>query len=67
MFWAVPLSTKQKSFDFYYNFIDFRGARVSVILAQLKLVSVKRMERKLYEIGAIHFLQIKTRLQKFLV
>jgi len=25
MFWVVPLSSKQKNFDFYYNFLDLEG------------------------------------------
>lgn len=47
MFWAIPLSTKQKSFDFYFNF-QFNGQPASAILAQLKLLSVKRLRRKMY-------------------
>ena len=44
MFWCIPLSTKQKSFDFYFNFTDPNNEKVSVILAQLKLISVKRLK-----------------------
>ncbi|MEK7538643.1 MAG: HIT domain-containing protein [Patescibacteria group bacterium] len=49
MFWAIPLSTTQKSLDFYYNFIDPNQNSVSAIIAQLKLVSLKRLKRKLYD------------------
>lgn len=48
MFWVVPLSTKQKSFDFYFNFTDLDNNNVSVILAQMRLVSVKRFIRDMY-------------------
>lgn len=48
MFWAIPLSTKQKSFDFYFNF-QFNGRPASAILAQLRLMSVKRLRRKIYD------------------
>ena len=58
MMWIIPLSNKQKNFDFYFNFIDPRGNKVSVILAQLKLVSVKRFKRKMYEISDDLFLEI---------
>ena len=51
MFWSVPLSTRQKKFDFYYNFIDVNNNKVSVILAQLKLISIKRLKRKLYDLS----------------
>lgn len=66
MFWSTPLSTKQKPFDFYFNFTDPQKEEVSVILAQLKLMSVKRLRRKLYEIDSTMLLQIKAKLQEFL-
>ena len=66
MFWCASLSTKQKEFDFYYNFTDPNGKKVSVILAQLKLVSVKRLKRKLYDISNSDLGEIKGKLRKFL-
>ncbi|MDP4000814.1 MAG: type II toxin-antitoxin system PemK/MazF family toxin [bacterium] len=66
MFWMVPLSTKQKSLDFYYNFTDPSSRKVSVILAQLRLVSIKRFKRKMYELSAGDFSKIKLRLKDFL-
>ena len=66
MFWCASLSTKQKKFDFYYNFTDPNGEKVSVILAQLKLVSVKRLKRKLYEIQSGSFKEIRMKLRAFL-
>ena len=66
MFWCASLSTKQKKFDFYYNFTDPNGEKVSVILAQLKLVSVKRLKRKIYDISKGNLKEIKEKLKKFL-
>lgn len=66
MFWVVPLSTKQKDFDFYFNYTDPNGQKVSAILAQMKLLSVKRIERKLYDILNEPFDEIKQRLKSFL-
>ena len=66
MFWCVPLSTKQKQFDFYFNFTDPNGQKVSVILAQLKLMSVKRLKRKLYEIESDVLSRMKEKLREFL-
>lgn len=66
MFWVAPLSTKQKELDFYYNFTDGSGAPVSVILAQMRLVSVKRFERFLYKLDAEHFERIIAKLMLFL-
>lgn len=45
MVWGVPLSTKQKKQDFYYNFTDIFGREVSIIAAQLKLLSTHRCVR----------------------
>ena len=52
---------------FYFNFTDIHEQNVSVILAQMKLVSVHRLRRKLYEIPPETFLQIKEKLQSFLI
>lgn len=67
MFWCASLSTKQKKFDFYYNFTDPNGEKVSIILAQLKLVSVKRLKRKLYDISNIDLGKVRDKLREFLV
>lgn len=66
MFWAVPLSTKQKDFDFYFNYTDQNEQKVSAILAQMKLISVKRLKRKLYDIDAEILEQIRQKLRSFL-
>ena len=66
MFWAVPLSTKQKNLNFYYNYIDPDGLSASAIIAQLRLISVKRLDRKMYELGKEDFLEIKERIRKFI-
>ena len=66
MFWVVPLSTKQKDLDFYFNYTDLNNQKVSVILAQMKLVSVKRLKRDIYVIPDELFKQIKQKLKSFL-
>ena len=66
MFWSISLSTKQKDFDFYYNFTDLDNNKVSAILAQLKLVSVKRLKRKLYDLSEKQLEEIKNKLKSFL-
>ncbi|HMO78986.1 MAG TPA: type II toxin-antitoxin system PemK/MazF family toxin [Candidatus Paceibacterota bacterium] len=50
MFWVIPLSTKQKKLNFYFNFTDPDQRRVSAILAQLRLISVKRINRRMYKL-----------------
>ncbi len=66
MFWAIPLSTKQKKIDFYFNYTDVNNKEVSAILAQMKLISVKRLKRKLYELEYQRVLEIKEKLKSFL-
>jgi mRNA-degrading endonuclease toxin of MazEF toxin-antitoxin module len=66
MFWSIALSTKQKPFDFYHNFTDPNNNEVSAILAQLKLLSVKRLDRKLYDLSEKQLKEIKDKLKKFL-
>ncbi len=66
MFWVVPLSTKQKNFDFYYNFIDIDNKKVSAILAQLKLMSVKRFNRKMYEMPQNQFVDVLNKIRGFI-
>jgi len=66
MFWIVPLSTKQKTLNFYYNFTDPETNNVSAIVAQIKLVSVKRLQRKMYALSSLHQQNIKELLKSFL-
>lgn len=66
MVWIVPLSLKQKDFDFYFNFTDPRGVPVSAILAQLRLVSTKRLEAKMHSIDTSTYLKIKEKLRSFI-
>ncbi len=66
MFWVVPLSTKQKSLDFYFNYTDPGGNNVAAILAQMKLMSNKRFIRNMYEMDQIYFNQVRKRLRRLL-
>jgi mRNA interferase MazF len=66
MFWIVPLTTKQKEFDFYFNYADPNNQEVSAILAQIRLVSVKRFNRKMYEISNEIYIKIKENIKSFL-
>jgi len=66
MYWIIPLSTKQKAYDFYFNFTDPNGGEVSVILAQLRLVSTKRFIRDMYVIQNDTFEEILKQLTGFL-
>lgn len=66
MYWVMPLSTKQKPFDFYYNFTDPTGNKVSVIIAQLRLLSIKRFIRDMYRVEELHMENIRAQTKGFL-
>ena len=63
IFWVVPLSTKQKPLDFYFNYNDPSGAPV---LAQLRLVSINRFRRDIYVLPAALLREVRARLRAFL-
>lgn len=66
IFWVIPLSSKQKDLDFYYNFTDPNDLKVSLVLAQMKLMSIERLRRKMYELPHNTFEIVKSRLQDYL-
>lgn len=66
MFWAIILSSKQKDLDFYFNYTDPNGKNVSIVLAQMKLVSIKRLRRVMYIMDNEAFKEIKEKLKSFL-
>ena len=66
MFWVVPLTTRQKNLDFYYNFIDPSKRPVSAIMAQMRLISIKRCKRMLYRLNQNDFDSILKKLADFL-
>jgi hypothetical protein len=66
MFWIVPLSTKQKKFDFYFNYTDQHDEKVSAILAQLKLLSIKRLKRNMYSLEGSILKEIKNKLKNLM-
>lgn len=66
IFWVIPLSTKQKEIDFYYNFIDNNNQKVSVVISQIRLIHIKRFERKLYDMNISDVKEIKKRLREYL-
>ena len=66
IFWVVPLSTKQKPLDFYFNYNDPSGAPVAAVLAQLRLVSINRFRRDIYVLPATLLREVRARLRTFL-
>ena len=67
MFWIISLSSKQKDLDFYYNFQDNAKNNVSIILSQMRLISIKRLKRKMYDLNKVDFLNVKLKIIKLLI
>jgi mRNA interferase MazF len=66
IFWVVPLSTKQKPLEFYFNYNDPSGTPVAAVLAQLRLVSINRFQRNIYALPATLLREVRNRLRVFL-
>lgn len=63
--WVLPMSAKEKSGIYYYN-LEHDGRIFSVILSQIRLVSVKRFRRFVRKISPNQFSAIKRKLIDFL-
>ena len=46
IFWALPITTKQKSGKYYYSY-SREGKAFSIILSQMRLLDAKRLLRKI--------------------
>jgi mRNA interferase MazF len=66
IFWVVPLSTKQKPLDFYFNYNDPSGTPVAAVLAQLRLVSINRFQRNIHALPAALLRDVRNLLRVFL-
>lgn len=63
--WALPLTSKEKIGRFYYRF-DFKGKNHSVILTQLRLISSKRLLRRMGSFSGCDFNEVKRLVKNFL-
>ncbi len=59
MFWGIPLTSRQKDLDYYYNFTDPTGNKAAIITAQIRLLSSKRLKRVLYRLPSLDIKTIK--------
>jgi len=63
--WALPLTSKNKVGQYYYLF-EYDRKRYSVILSQLRLISSKRLLRKIRTLPVEDFEKIKENIKSFL-
>ena len=63
--WILPLTSKDKTGDYYYQF-EYHGQKNSIILSQLKLISSKRLLRKIRTFPKEDFEEVKKRIKSWL-
>ncbi|MDO8537091.1 MAG: type II toxin-antitoxin system PemK/MazF family toxin [bacterium] len=63
--WILPISSKIKSGIYYYN-LEYEGKIFSVLLSQLRLISVKRFRRFEGIISRSQFSMIQDRIIAFI-
>jgi len=63
--WVLPLTSKEKD-GVYYHQLEYDGQKFSVILSQLRLLSVRRFRRFIRKISPEQFVEIKNKLISFL-
>lgn len=63
--WAVPLSSRLKYSPYYFQY-TYHGRNYSALLTQLRLISSKRLLRKVGVIDVMVFRAIKEKIKKLL-
>lgn len=63
--WIVPLTGKHKDNKYYYKF-DYKNEPQSVILSQIRLISSKRLLRKIWTFPEKDFKKVKELVSEFL-
>lgn len=63
--WVLPLTSKEKTGVYYFP-IEYQGEKSTIILSQLRLISSKRLIRKIRKLPASEFKKIKNILKNFL-
>ncbi len=63
--WILPMTSKEKDGEYYFK-IEYEGELYRVILSQLKLISSRRLLRKLRTIPEDEFRLIQDKIKSFL-
>ena len=64
--WALPLTRSKKEGGFYYRITQGEEDDSVVILSQIRLISSKRLLRKMRMMEQTEFEEIKSKVKKFL-
>jgi mRNA interferase MazF len=65
LYFVIPLSSKLKNNNSYLKFTDNQGRQASMIMCQVKVISSKRLRRKMYKLNSIEFKSIKDKVFNF--
>ncbi len=65
LLWVIPLSTKIKQGKYYHETI-YKNKTYTLILSQLKLISTKRLLRKIRTLPKDEFEEIKKKIKSFI-
>jgi len=60
IFWGLPITTKNKKSKYYCS-INYNDKEYSVILSQIRLISSKRLLRKIRKLSPDEFTKVKNR------
>ena len=63
--WVLPMTSKGKTGKFYHQF-DYKDKKYSVILSQLRLISSKRLLRKIRTFPKKDFNEVKRRIKSLI-
>ena len=65
MFWGIPLTSKTKNGKFYTTF-DFKDRKSTIILSQLRILSSKRLIRRMGKINNETFKVVESNIIKLI-
>lgn len=65
MFWALPLTSKNRQGSYYFT-SEYSQRRYTIILSQLRLMSSKRLLRKIRTLPMDEFINVKNAIKSLL-
>jgi len=65
LLWILPITSRSKTGRYYFQFA-YKGKGYSVILSQIRLISVKRLLRKIRTMQSDDFDKIRKRLNRLI-
>jgi len=63
--WSLPFTSRNKTCKYYYQ-LEYKGRNSAIILSQLRLISSKRLLRKVGIVSKEHFEEVKKRIKDLL-